>query len=78
MRDRREGKVGVSLWGKPHKGVFLDVSEDVLMCADVVLCHHATLYTPHFTLYTLHLTLLMSHFTLHTSHCTLHTLHSTP
>ena len=41
MHDRREGKVGVSIWGKPQERVFLHVSEDVVMSscvAGVALC----------------------------------------
>ena len=41
MRGRREGKVGVSIWGKPQKRVFLRVSEEVVMSfcvAGVAVC----------------------------------------
>ena len=41
VHDRREGKVGVSIWGKPQKRVFHRVSEEVVMSfcvAGVAVC----------------------------------------
>ena len=72
MRDRREGKVGVSM----EEATQTCFSQRVARCSGVALCGITipcvsglcAFHTPHFTLHTLHSPLYTPHFPLHILH----------